>query len=327
MSDARPEGEAQEYMQRRARKPVSYAELDAPGHMRMGDQIVAALEAAGAIVPSSASDSSTSASASKEPRGFDLIELTDAVSKRMGARGAPGKQFPAIRQQLARLLASGKVRRRIVTASGTVHGDTESALRMLIASSLQIDPDTHAPWSLSPIELSIGRSSGLLPSLPSTRTGGGGSERSAQHEHRGAALVGRRIEVWWEGDACFHVARVLAYHSDFGGGLKDGGALLLAAHGPGRAGLLPPGTHMVEYEDDGLRVLEDLDGPGDPQLWRLCQPEEGAADETGSEAGMGSRVAAHQEEGPTGDSHGAHGSDAQAADMVTCTHNAHMQKY
>ena len=84
MSDARPEGEAQEYMQRRARKPVSYAELDAPGHMRMGDQIVAALEAAGAIVPSSASDSSTSASASKEPRGFDLIELTDAVSKRMG---------------------------------------------------------------------------------------------------------------------------------------------------------------------------------------------------------------------------------------------------
>ena len=153
-----------EGMTRRARKNISYNEQIST--MRTGDHIVAVLEAAGAVAPSDGAGSSSSTTSSgAAPRGLDLIELAEAVAKRTGEGGKHGKQYQAIRQPLLKLLTAGRVRRRLVVSSGTAHGDTEGALRMLIASSLQIEPDTQAPWSLHPIQLAVG----------GTSSGGGGA--------------------------------------------------------------------------------------------------------------------------------------------------------
>ena len=55
---------------------------------------------------------------------------------------------------MTKLLASGRVRRSLVSVKPSERpNDTESALRMLLLSSLQVEPETSAPWSLPPTEI------------------------------------------------------------------------------------------------------------------------------------------------------------------------------
>ena len=82
---------------------------------------------------------------------------------------------------------------------------------------------------------------------------------------RGSRLVGRRIEIWWDGDLCFYPATV-RHHAEVNEqyGCDCG-----------------KGMFIVEYAD-GLRAIEDLEGPySEPQQWRLLDddPEDDAMPE------------------------------------------------
>eukprot|EP00966_Prymnesium_polylepis_P114367 2642708-Prymnesium_polylepis.1 len=94
---------------------------------------------------------------------------------------------------------------------------------------------------------------------------------------RGAALVGRRVEVWWEKSGKFFSARVSGYDE--------------AADGVGSRRL-----HTLVFDVDGLTSTEDLEGPGEPALWRLLDvdvgeeaPADGEAD--AAEGGAGTEEA------------------------------------
>ena len=174
------------------------------------------------------------------------------------------RQYASVRSPLIKLLSSGRVRRKlIVPASSAAHTDTESALRMLLLSSLQIEPDLSAPWSLPPEELKP-----IAAQPPPIFAAARSTSSLHTHAFRAEALVGKRIEIWWDGDALFHTALVIAYKPD--GGFD---------------GRIPPRTHLVRYEADGLQAVEDLDGKGEPNLWRICggEEEEEAAAETVAE--------------------------------------------
>ncbi|KAL1495372.1 hypothetical protein AB1Y20_016747 [Prymnesium parvum] len=170
--------------------------------------------------------------------GLDLPALATRIAERTKKENKEKipPHFSAIRQSLIGLLRSGRVRRRLTV--GQPHGDTtaEAALALLVLNTLQVESDIAAPWSLRP--------------------------REAVHA-RGAALVGRRVEVWWEGDGTFHSAAVEAYN-------ETGGAF-----GRGK-------THTVVYSD-GLRCEEDLEGPGEPALWRLLEEEAAGVEEEPAE--------------------------------------------
>ena len=65
--------------------------------------------------------------------------------------------------------------------------------------------------------------------------------------------MGKRVDVWWNGDGAFRAASVTGYNAERGAtGYSDAAA----------------GTHVLRY-DSGLRVLERLEFGGEPQLWRL----------------------------------------------------------
>ena len=74
---------------------------------------------------------------------------------------------------------------------------------------------------------------------------------------RGVGLVGRKVEVWWSGDATFYPALVTGYNER------------PKATGYADAGM---GTHMLLYES-GLRCIEHLEGPGEPLVWRLLEED------------------------------------------------------
>ena len=85
---------------------------------------------------------------------------------------------------------------------------------------------------------------------------------------RGPRLVGRRIEVWWDGDVCFYPATVLHHASVDGEWGHDCGK----------------GMFIVEYSD-GLRAVEDLEGPqSEPQQWRIVDDDEHPESDKGEEA-------------------------------------------
>lgn len=252
---------------RRTRKVVSYAEVNNVngGYMRLGDHIVAALEAAGAVHRQDQSD----ASAVGSSPGIDLLAITERV-KECITSGQKHHKYQKVRSSLAGLLKSGRVRRRLVPAVRGRQGDTEAALRLLVVSSMQIDPDPHAPWTLSALDgdhaslndasNSVWDTDALAPSLHT-------------HDHRGEALVGRQVEVWWDGDAMFHLATVLAYNTV---DILPRGCTEPRARIPAR-------THTLEYEADGLRTIEDLDGTGEPALWRIvAAPSGGGTREDGA---------------------------------------------
>jgi len=82
---------------------------------------------------------------------------------------------------------------------------------------------------------------------------------------RGPRLVGRRIEIWWDGNLCFYPA-IVRHHAEVNEqyGCDCG-----------------KGMFIVEYAG-GLRAIEDLEGPySEPQQWRLLDddPEEDAVAE------------------------------------------------
>ena len=101
---------------------------------------------------------------------------------------------------------------------------------------------------------------------------------------RGPRLVGRRIEVWWDGDVCFYPATVLHLASVDGEWGHDCGK----------------GMFVVEYAD-GLRAVEDLEGPqSEPQQWRLVDDDdENAESDEGEEAAAAEPTG---EPGPSGES-------------------------
>lgn len=195
MAEASSAAESAHVMARRARKVANYAEVQAP---RAGDVIVDILSGAGAIAYPGLSGLSDAT------KGLSLVDIAEQVRERSNAPGG-GKQYGAIRQTLIKLLGSGRARRRLVTCATPINGrDTESALRLLIVSSLQIDPDPQAPWSLETFEFppiapdSVPLTDGV--SAPEMSVGSALVPASswAHQAFRGEALVGRTVEVWWD---------------------------------------------------------------------------------------------------------------------------------
>ena len=161
--------------------------------------------------------------------------------------GAP-PPFNAVRQALTGMLRTGRLRRRLASQPPVRPGDTASALRALVLSNLQVEHDADAPWSLEAEVKGDDESrthvwKGLTPSyLPRCRR---------------AALVGRRVEIWWAGDGRFHAAKVTRYCRRDGDGGPD----------------CDKGCHVVEYEGTGLCAIEPLEiGDQEPQQWRLVGP-------------------------------------------------------
>ena len=116
---------------------------------------------------------------------------------------------------------------------------------------------------------------------------------------RGSRLVGRRIEIWWDGDLCFYPATV-RHHAE-----------VSEQYGCD----CDKGMFIVEYAG-GLRAIEDLEGPySEPQQWRLLDddPEEDAvAGEDTVAAGDGA-VAAGDDAADGPDAAGSSAEGAAAA--------------
>ena len=118
---------------------------------------------------------------------------------------------------------------------------------------------------------------------------------------RGSRLVGRRIEIWWDGDLCFYPATV-RHHAEVNEqyGCDCG-----------------KGMFIVEYAG-GLRAIEDLEGPySEPQQWRLLDddPEDDAVPEEEGTVAADDAVAAGEAaaDGPDAAGSSAEGAAAAAA--------------
>lgn len=114
---------------RRSRATVNYAEKLGDVRGRPGEHISAVLAQAG-------------------EQGHDLASLAEAVHARMGSDSETPVPYQAVRQTLIGMLRSGRVRRRLRTQPNVTPGDSESALRLIVLNTMQVEPDRSAPWSL-----------------------------------------------------------------------------------------------------------------------------------------------------------------------------------
>ena len=163
--------------------------------------------------------------------------------------------FVAVRSTVASLLRSGRLRRSLAQISRCSTRDTEGTLRLLVLNTMQVESEgSGTPWALVPwtadeIRFASARRyvwKGVTPlTLP---------------RHAGAALVGRRVSVWWDGEAKFSAARVLRYCPE-----ADSSALCAA------------GAHILQYEAGGLLVAENLELAGEPMCWKLLEEDGSSA--------------------------------------------------
>ena len=242
---------------RSTRNVVNYAEVSsssATGAPKMSD-----------LVMSSLTDAKESSLTPDHWPGLDYLSIAEAVHARPGSSVTSAtKSVPlaAVRTALTSMLRAGRVRRKLANkeqlasdsvASQLLSGSTAYALRMMVLHTLQIAPlDLGAPWTLGLLADTAEADDearehvwkGVTPShLPSIR---------------GADLVGRVVEVWWPGDSTFYAAKVTAFNEkDRQMGYHDGTS----------------GTHVLLYSS-GLRVMEHLEGAGEPQQWRLAEEEQ-----------------------------------------------------
>ena len=201
--------------------------------------------------------------------GLDYLSIALEVhamqqGRHSAASGSENVPLGAVRHTMSQLLRSGRLRRRLVTPAQmklttTTHADegsggeqadagggTAYALKMIILNTIQVESDEGAPWALAAPEAAGADDSarthvwkGVTPmTLPQVR---------------GAALVGKRVDVWWAGNGCFFPAYVTGYNARRRGTAYTDGAA---------------GTHVLLY-DNGLRAIEHLETAGEPQLWRL----------------------------------------------------------
>eukprot|EP00908_Phaeocystis_cordata_P008852 Transcript_19570.p1 GENE.Transcript_19570~~Transcript_19570.p1 ORF type:complete len:545 (-),score=112.90 Transcript_19570:825-2459(-) len=205
---------------RRNRTVVNYAEK-AGDRARPAEHVAAVLTEAG-------------------EQGVDLATLAESVHKRMAVNeeGDDGHvPYGVVRQVLIGMLRSGRARRRLRVPPAIQPGDSESALRLLVLNTMQIEPDRAAPWSLEVLE------DAAVSNARRTHVWKGVTPHHLPHV-RGARLVGRHIEIWWDGDLCFYPATV-RHRAEAEG-----------QYGPDCG----KGMFIVEYEG-GLRAIEDLEGP------------------------------------------------------------------
>jgi len=223
----------------RNRTAVNYRETAGDARSRPGEHMSAVL-------------------AEADEQGVDLASMAKALHKRMDNGEETPIPYGAVRQGLIGMLRSGRARRRVRVPPAVLPGDSESALRCLVLNTMQIDPDRAAPWSL---EL-LGDSA--ASTARRTHVWKGVTPHHLPHV-RGPRLVGRRIEIWWDGNLCFYPA-IVRHHAEVNEqyGCDCG-----------------KGMFIVEYAG-GLRAIEDLEGPySEPQQWRLLDddPEEDAVAE------------------------------------------------
>jgi hypothetical protein len=194
----------------------------------------------------------------------------------------------SVRHVFSQLLRSGKLRRRLamptqVTAQEAPAEEVGQAgdddpgqsnrlvflLKMLVFNTLQIETDADAPWTLPALCSGVTGGGGSPAAKESSAGGGGRPSRThvwkgvtPSHlpgDMRGNALVGRFVDVWWGGDAKFYRARVTGFNA----------TARATRYADGAAG-----THLLLY-DNGLRVIEHLEGNGEPHLWALVEGGEG----------------------------------------------------
>ena len=236
---------------RRARTVVNYAEAhnaSSVSGLRVSDLLLSALDEHSSKVTGALGNDSWFA-------GVDVLTLAAAVhAKQRRQLLKPPEHVPLgnVRHAISVLLRSGRLRRRLASTAMMAKGSTAYMLKMLVLNTLQVENDDAAPWSLPPLSK------------------GGDGEGSRSHVWKGvtpyalastcgASLVGRKVEVWWPGDACFYPARVTGFNErERATGYEDGAK----------------GTHVLLYAD-GMRAIEHLEGAGEPQLWRLL-PDDGS---------------------------------------------------
>ena len=194
--------------------------------------------------------------------GLDYLTLAELVHKRAKrVRGSEHVPLGPVRGALTSLLRQGKLRRRLAAAERHLVNDGSVAyhLRRLVLNTLQVEPDEGAPWTLTPWADDMHAGTSAATGVREHVWKGVTSNRLPSLQ--GAALVGRTVCIWWGGNGAFLPARVTAYNAtESAMGDVDGA----------------PGSHVLVY-GFGLRAIESLEGPGEPQLWRLASEAEAAA--------------------------------------------------
>jgi hypothetical protein len=242
--------------ERRARATVNYAEVDASSIApRLTDIVLSALD-----------DEVKARKGLPEAAwaGLDYLTLAELVHKRAKrVRGSEHVPLGPVRGALTSLLRQGKLRRRLAAADDERHlvndGSVAYHLRRLVLNTLQVEPDEGAPWTLTPWADDMHAGTSAATGVREHVWKGVTSSRLPSLQ--GAALVGRTVCIWWGGNGAFLPARVTAYNATKSAvGDVDGA----------------PGSHVLVY-GFGLRAIECLEGPGEPQLWRLASEAEAAA--------------------------------------------------
>ena len=260
---------------KRERTAVNYAEANSSreGGARLGDLVLAcADEHADGLARGLGADKGDCFA------GVDAVTLAWGVYHRqrrlaaMAGRekaGADTLPLGHVRMAIAALLRSGKLRRRLASAAHLADkGSVGHTLQMLVLHSLQVESDADAPWTLPPLgadAAAAAADAGEAEAGDAPPEGGGAPAGAASHVWKGvtpsavpgvggASLVGRMVDIWWGGDCCFYRARVTGFNAvRRATGYRDAAA----------------GSHVVVYEQSGLRCVEMLEGVGEPLVWRL----------------------------------------------------------
>ena len=246
---------------KRQRKQVNYAEVGVERSARLTDVLLATLDEhpMHKALPAAAW------------AGLDYFSLAEGVHKRGAGPKGDSVALGPVRGALTTLLRSGRLRRRLAAAELHLSPDGTVAyhLRRLVLNTLQVEADEGAPWALGPWRAPAGvHESDAAAAAQRIVWKGVTPSVLPDASSRGAALVGRVVCVWWEGNGAFFAAKVSAYNAaDSAVGDVDGAA----------------GTHVLVYAT-GLRAVESLEGPGEPQLWRLASAAEAAELEAELEA-------------------------------------------
>ena len=284
---------------RRARTVVNYAEAHhaSGGGMRITDVVLSAVDQLKL-------DMGPLGSCEACWAGADALLIAQYAQSRLDKEHIP---MPTVRLALMHHLRSGRLRRRLASPAaatpggggGRGGGGMLATLKMLVLNTLQVENDRGAPWALPPLVDSDPHGESDAPSATAPAAdggdgggggddgggGGGGSGRdgAVQRMHvwkgvtplrlatlQGAALVRRRVAVWWAGTNEWVCATVTGYNDgERRTGYADGAA----------------GSHVLVYDGGGLRAIERLEGRGEPLVWRLLEDGNGGGGGGGGGAG------------------------------------------
>ena len=247
-----------------------------------------------------------------ETRGPRMPEQVLAALQRIDPDGANGASFAALaleigtaQQQRRQRLEEGGRRRSNAAHCAHRHAAHSGRLRRRLAATPPRAPRRHGVGAARAGALELAGRARRRRAVES-RGRGEGRRRVAHPRVEGAhavvsaalppaALVGRRVEIWWAGDGRFHPATVVRYCRRDGEGGAD----------------CARGTFVVEYEGTiACAPIEPLEiGDQEPQQWRLD-----AADADDAEAAAAADAPAAGDDAPAADAAAPSAAAAAAAE-------------